>query len=62
MSGILADKVLRVFLHNPVYEHDQFRMWGRILKKYYPRGKEALFKSVSALYMLEQGPTKSISD
>ena len=38
-------------------------MWGRTLEKEYdPRGKEALFESVSGLYSLEQGPAESISD
>ena len=36
MSGLLPDKVLAIFLHNHDYEHDGFRMCGRILKKYDP--------------------------
>ena len=62
MSSLLPNKVLNIFLHNPAYERDVFRMWGRILKKYYPRGKDALFESVSALCTLKQGPDESISN
>ena len=42
-------------------KRDGFKMWGRILEKYDPRGKETLFERVSELYPLEQSPTKSIS-
>ena len=37
-------------------------MWGRILEKYDPRGKDTLFKSVSALYALEKFIPESIID
>ena len=37
-------------------------MWVRILNKYNIRGKDALFKTVFALYTLDKGPTESISD
>ena len=60
MSGLLPEKFLIIFLHKPVYERDRFMMWGRILKKYDPRGKDALFESVSALYTLEQSHDKPI--
>ena len=62
MSGLLPDKVLNICLHNPMYERDGFKMWGRILKEYDPRGKDALFKSVSALYILDQTQDYYISD
>ena len=42
-------------------KRDGFKMWGRILEKYDPRGKETLFESVSELYALEQISTESIS-
>ena len=62
MSGLLLHKVLNIFLHNPVYEHYGFKMWGRILEKYDPRGKDALFESVSALCALKQVPMEIIRD
>ena len=37
-------------------------MWIPILEKYDPRGKDALFESVSTLYSLKQGPAESRSD
>ena len=37
-------------------------MWGRILNNYDPRGKYALFESISTLYSLKQGTAESISD
>ena len=52
MSGLLPEKILSTFLQNPVYKRGGFRMWGRIREKYDPRGKDALFESVSALYTL----------
>ena len=61
MSGLLTDKVLRIFLHNPAYERDGFRMWGRILGNYDPGGKYALFESVSDMYTLEQSHDEPIS-
>ena len=61
MSNLLPDKVLVIFLHNPVYKRNGFRMWGHILKKYDPRGKDSMFKSVSDLYTLEQIHDKPIS-
>ena len=61
MSGLLPEKVLSIFLNNPAYERDGFMMWGFILKKYYPRGKDALLESVSVLYTLEQTKDESIS-
>ena len=61
MPALLPDKVLSKFLHNPVYERDGFRMWGRILDKYDPRGKDALFESISALYTIEQVGDETIS-
>ena len=45
-----------------MYKHDRFKMWVRILEKYDPRGKDALFKSVSALYTLEKTQDDSIID
>ena len=60
ISDLLTDKVLSIFLHIPAYEHDRFRMWGCILEKYNPRGKDALFESVSALYTLEQTVDETI--
>ena len=60
MSGILPEKALNFFLYNPVYENDGFEMWGCILEKYDPRGKDALSESVSALCALEKGPPYSI--
>ena len=62
MSGLLPDKVLNIFLHNPALKRDGFKMWGRILKNYDPRGKDELFERVSALYTLKQGPDESIAD
>ena len=41
-------------------KRDGFKMWGRILEKYDPRGKETIFESVSELYALEQSPTEII--
>ena len=61
MSGPLPEKFLSIFLHNPTYERDGFRMWGRILEKYDPRENDALFERVSTLYTLEQSQDKSIS-
>ena len=60
MSGLLPYKVLAIFLYTSAYERDGFSMWGRILDRYNPRGKDALFESVSALYTLEQAPDDSI--
>ena len=62
MYGLLLDKVLHIFLHNPAYEHDGFRTWCRIHQNYDPRVKDALFESVSTLYTLEKGPDESIGD
>ena len=62
MSGLLPDKVLNTFLHNPAYECDGFKMWVPILKKYNPGGKYVLFERVSALYTLKQTQDESISD
>ena len=62
MSGLLPDKVLNIFSHNPAYEHDGFKMWVHILEKYDPRGKGALFESVFALYTLDKTQYKSIGD
>ena len=61
MSDLIPDKILSIFLHNPAYERGGFRMWGRILKRYNPRGKDALFESVSALYTLEKAADDMIS-
>ena len=61
MSSILPDKVLIIFLNNPTYEQYRFRMCVRILEKYNPRGKDALFESVSALYTLDQSHDDLIS-
>ena len=49
MSSLLPDNVLSIFLHNPVYKQNRFRMWGHVLDKYNPRGKDALFESVYSL-------------
>ena len=62
MSGLLPDKVLNIFSHNPAYEHDGFKMWVHILEKYDPRGKDALLDSVSDLYTLYQTQDEYISD
>ena len=62
MFCLLPDKVIYIFLHNPVYKFDGFKMWVRILKKYDPRGKEALLERVYALYTLDKNQDDSISD
>ena len=62
MSGLLPDMVLSIFLQKNLYESDVFSIWGRILDKYNPRGKDALFESVSALYKLEQAADETISN
>ena len=54
MSVLLLEKILSIFLHNPTYKRDGLKMWSRILERYKPRGKDALFEIVSALYTLEQ--------
>ena len=61
ITGLLPDKIMAIFLHNPVYERDRFKMWGRILEQYDPQGKDALFESVYALYTLEQAADELIS-
>ena len=61
MSNLIPDKFLYIFPHNPAYERDGFRMWGRILERYDPQGKDALFERVSALYTLEQSADNKIS-
>ena len=61
MSGLLMDKILSIFLHNPTYERDGLKMRSRILDRYKPRGKDALFEIVSALYTLEQVVDELIS-
>ena len=53
MSVLLLEKVLAIFLYKSVYEHDGFRIWGRVLKNYNPPGNDTLFERVSALYTLE---------
>ena len=62
MYGLIPDKVLNICLHNPMYERDKFKMWGRILEKYDSRDKETLFESVSELYVLVKIPTDSLSN
>ena len=62
MSGLLLDKVLNIFLHNPTYERDGFNMLGRIIEKYKLRGTDALFESASTLYTIKQTQDNSISD
>ena len=61
MSGLIPYKVLSIFLQNPAYKNYGFRIWFRILKKYDPRGKDALFDSASTLYTLEQSHDDPIS-
>ena len=61
MYGLLPDNIPSIFLHNTAYERDGLRMWGRILNRYDPWGKDALFESVSTLYTLEQAVDKTIS-
>ena len=46
ISSLLPDKVLKIFLYKPVYDHDGFRMWDRIFEKYEPRGNNTLFESL----------------
>ena len=62
MSGLLTDKVLNIFLQNPTYKRYGFKMWGCILKKYNPRGKNALFERISDLYTLDKTQDESIID
>ena len=33
MSSLLLENILSIFLHNPAYKCDGFKMWGRILKR-----------------------------
>ena len=65
MPGLLPEKILSIFIPKPAYKRDGFNMWGRIIERYDTRGKEALFKSVpalfesvSALHTLEQAADK----
>ena len=60
MFDLLLNKVMNIFLHNSAYERNGFKMWVCILKKYDPRGKDALFESVSALFTLEKTQDGSI--
>lgn len=62
MSGLLPDKFLNIFLHNPMYEHDGLSIWGCIVEKYNPRGKDALSESVLALYALNKRPGEIIHE
>ena len=45
-----------------MYERVGFRIWGCILDTYNPRGKDVLFKCVSALYTIDQVADETISD
>ena len=51
---------MNILSQKSVYEHEGFKMWVRTLEKYDPRGKDALFESVPALYTLKKTQDKNI--